>query len=113
MAGQFPVNLIIDQARDWYLTVTYNDPSGTPINLTGYTATFALAQGSTGVIKLSLTSSSGITLGGSAGTISLHATNTQTEIDAGPYVAELYVTAPGGVETCLLKGNIPVIAKVA
>ena len=113
MAGQFPVNVTIDQARDWYLTVTYNDSSGTPINLTGYTATFALAQGSTGVVKLSLTSSAGITLGGAAGTIDLHATFSQTQIDAGPYVAELYVTSPGDVETCLLKGSIPVIAKVA
>lgn len=113
MAGPIPTDVIIDQSRDWYLTVTYVDPLGAPVDLTGYTALFALAQGSTREVKLSLSTDAGITLGGVAGTVSLHATHEQTSIDAGPYMAELYVTSPGGIETPLLKGNIPVIAKVA
>jgi len=113
MSAPFPTSVVIDQGRDWYLVVTYNDPSGNPINLTGYTALFAMAQGFNPAISLSLTSSSGITLGGTAGTISLHATYSQTSIPAGTYTAELVVTSGGGVETSLLKGQISVTAKVA
>ena len=113
MSSSFPMNTTIDQGRDWYLVVTYNDASGSPINLTGYTASFAMAQSLNPAISLSLTSGAGITLGGTAGTISLHATYTQTSIPAGTYTAELVVTSGGDVETSLLKGQITVSAKVA
>lgn len=31
-------NTVIDQGADWYFTITYENPDGTPINLTNYTA---------------------------------------------------------------------------
>lgn len=112
MSAPFPVTVSIDQGRDWYLTVTWNDSSGNPVNLTGYTASFGMSQGFNPAISLALTTGSGITLGGSAGTISLHATYSQTSIPAGTYTAELVLTSGGGVETSLLKGQISVTAKV-
>jgi hypothetical protein len=113
MAGPFPSNITIDQARDWYLTVTYEDNTGTPINLTGYTAQFAMTSGFNNLIGIQLSSpSSGITITGATGTIALHATSTQTSIDAGAYTAELIIISGSGIETSLLKGNLVVSPKV-
>ena len=109
----FPSSVVIDQARDWYLTVVYDDPSGNPINLTGYTASFAMSQGFNNSVELQLSSpSNGITITGSTGTIAIHATATQTSIDAGTYTAELIVTSGSGIKTSLLKGSLVVSAKV-
>ena len=103
MAGTFPSNVVIDQDRDVFLTVTYKDSTGTPVNLTGYTSQFALASSNQTI--LSLSSPTSITLN-SAGVISIHATSTQTAIPAGQYNAELIVTSGAGVETSILKGNL-------
>jgi hypothetical protein len=103
----------IDQARDWYLTITWNDSNNTPINLTGYSATFNLATSYNATTSaLTLTSASGITLGGAAGTIAIHATPTQTSISAGTYFGELVLTSGSAVQTSLLKGQLTVNAKV-
>jgi len=110
MSSPFPSTTTIDQAADWYLTVTYQDSTGTPINLTNYTAKFSLVSGSTSLI---LTTGSGITITGATGTIALHATATQTSIDAGQYRAELVITSSNSVVTSLLKGVIVVTPKVA
>jgi hypothetical protein len=112
MSVPFPSSVVIDQARDWYLTVVYED-NGTPINLTGYTAQFAMASGFNNLVGLTLSSpSGGITITGATGTIALHATSVQTSIDAGAYTAELIIISGSGVETSLLKGNLFVSAKV-
>jgi len=113
MSAPIPSTVVIDQARDFYLTTVYQDATGTAINLTGYTATFALASNYNGATALSLTNGSGITITGSTGTINIHATATQTAIGEGTYVAELMITSGAGIETSLLKGNIVVKAKVA
>ena len=101
-------NTIIDQNADWYLTVTWNDSSNNPINLTGYSAalqfrTSALAT----TTALSLTSGSGITLGGSAGTIAIHATASQTAtLSPGSYAYDLEMISGGGVVTRLISGTV-------
>ena len=112
MAAPIPTSVIIDQARDFYLTTVYQDSTGTPINLTGYTATFALANSYNGAIVLTLTVGSGITITPSTGTINVHATATQTSITDGSYVAELVITSSANVKTSLLKGTIVVKPKV-
>jgi len=112
MATQY--NTVIDQGADWYLTVTWNNPSGAPINLTGYTAalqirTSPLAKTSV----LSLATGSGITLGGAAGTIAIHATAAQTgAITNGKYAYDLELTSAGGVVTRLINGTVEVSAQV-
>jgi hypothetical protein len=114
MANPIPSSVYIDQGRDFSLVVTYKDPTGTPINLTGYSATFEISTDYNTSASLALTTSNGaITLGGSAGTITIHGSATQTSITAGNYVAELVVTSSGGIQTSLLKGPFVVKPKVA
>jgi predicted ATP-dependent Lon-type protease len=111
MAAPIPATITVDQGRDWYLTVTYEDSTGTPINLTGYTASFALASFNN-TLALTLTSPTSITLGGSAGMVTIHATAAQTSLDAGQYNAELVITSSTGIKTSLLKGRLVVSPKV-
>jgi len=109
MANPFPATVVIDQSADFYLNVTYQDSTSAPINLTGYTGQFSIAStyGKTPLLTVSPT------LGGSAGTIAVHLTSTQTNtLGEGSFVAELAVTSGGGVETSLLKGPITCKGKV-
>jgi hypothetical protein len=112
MAAPIPRETIIEQARDFYLSVTWKNPAGTPINLTGYSAAFSIRQNYGEPIVLAVVSPTDITLGGAAGTIIVHLDQTQTSIDEGIYVCELVVTSGSNIETSLLKGNITVRAKV-
>jgi hypothetical protein len=112
MSAPIPTTVVIDQARDFYLTTVYQDSTGTPINLTGYTATFAIGNSYNGATVLTLTVGSGITITASTGTITVHATSSQTAITDGSYVAELVITSSAGVATSLLKGAIVVKPKV-
>jgi hypothetical protein len=58
-------NTVIDQGADWYLTVTYENPNGTAINITNYTAALQLRSlPSDATAVLSLTTGSGITITG-------------------------------------------------
>ena len=110
MSVTIPSSVVIDQGADFYLNVTWLQPNGTPYD--GYTATFTLRQDFGKPIIWTLTESSGLTLGGSAGTIVIHATNTQTSQPEGSYVAELMVSN-GSNKTSLIKGHVLLKAKVA
>lgn len=112
MAAPIPRQTVIDQARDFYLTVIWQDSNKTPINITGYTATFSIRQDYAEPIVVSVASPTAITLGGANGTFTIHLDQTQTAIDEGTYVCELIATSGSGIETSLLKGQIPVKAKV-
>jgi hypothetical protein len=85
-----------------------------PVNITGYTAALqirSLPQSPTAV--LSLTSSSGITITGSTGTIAVAATAAQTgNIDEGPYYYDLEITSQTGVVTRVAQGQVVVSAQV-
>jgi hypothetical protein len=115
MAGLY--NVTIDQGADWFLDVTYEDPSGTPINMQGYTAALQLRSlPSSASAALTLTTANGgITITGNTGLVSIHATSEQTgAIDEGDYVYDLDVTspAPGSVVTRLIQGQAVVSAQV-
>jgi hypothetical protein len=107
-------NTIIDQGADWYLTVTYENPNGTPINITSYTAALQIRSlPSDPTTVLSLSTGSGITITGATGTVAVHATATQTRaIDEGTYYYDLEITAPTGVVTRLVQGQVVVSAEV-
>lgn len=65
-------DLTINQGETFSLTVTWKDSAGTAINLTGYTARLQVRETySSSSTVISLTSGSGITLGGAAGTIAI------------------------------------------
>ena len=105
MAVQYIVE--IDQGADWFFNVTYEQPAGTPVNITNYTAALqlrSLPQSATAV--LSLTTGSGITITGASGLVAVHATAVQTgAIVAGDYYYDLEITSPSGVVTRLVQGQ--------
>ena len=83
-----------EQGSSLSRVVTYNDASGNPVNLTGYTAQMQVRpRASSGFAYLSLTSpSGGLTLGGTTGTITILVDGSVTSaIPAGRYVYDLEV----------------------
>jgi PPE-repeat protein len=105
MAVQYIVE--IDQGADWFFNVTYQNPAGTPVNLTSYTAALqlrSLPESTTAV--LSLATGSGITITGATGLVAVRATAAQTgAIIAGDYYYDLEITSPQGVVTRLVQGQ--------
>jgi len=87
---------------------------GSPMNLTGYTAAMQVREtyDSTSTL-LSLTSGTGITLGGTAGTIAVLVSSTATAaIPEGFYSYDLEITSGGGVTDRLLQGKFVVTPEV-
>jgi hypothetical protein len=107
-------NIAIDQGADWYLTVTYQNPAGTPVNLTGYTAALQIRQNfSDANAELTLTTFSGIVITPSTGTLAIHATAALTlAIGAGAYVYDIKITSSAGIVTRLTQGSFQVNAAV-
>jgi hypothetical protein len=106
-------NLIIDQGATWEITFTYKDSNG-PVNLSSSTAALQLRTSYDAASpSLSLTSpSGGIVLGGTAGTIAITASATQTgALVAGEYVYDLEITT-GTKVTRLVQGRITVTPQV-
>jgi hypothetical protein len=110
-------NTVIDQGANWYLTVTYQNPNGTPINITNYTAALQLRSlPSDPVAVLTLTTQNGgITITGATGTVAIQATHQQTgAIDEGNYFydLEIYSNNSPSATTRLVQGQIVVSAEV-
>lgn len=111
----------IVQNETWRRTITYKDPSGNPINLTGYTAVMHVResyQAPAAALTLD-TTNGGITLGGAAGTIALVMTATQTAalkaLDAAGTRDSLYeldLIAPSGDRVPLMTGRLPVMRRL-
>jgi hypothetical protein len=112
MAVQYIVE--IDQGANWFFNVTYENPAGTPVNITSYTAALqlrSLPESTTAV--LSLATGSGITITGAAGLVAVQATAAQTgNIIAGDYYYDLEITSPQGVVTRLVQGQAVVNPQV-
>ena len=99
-------NFLIEQGATLNKVITWKDGNDAAINLTGYTAVAQFRPTITAAPVLTLSSvTSGITLGGAAGTITLQATATTTAaLATGEGVWELELTTSGGVVTRLLTG---------
>lgn len=112
MAVQY--NVEIDQGADWFLNVTYEQPAGTPVNITGYTSALQLRSLPTDATAvLSLSTGSGITITGASGLVAVHATATQTRaIDEGIYYYDLEITSQSNIVTRLIQGQAYVSAEV-
>jgi hypothetical protein len=106
MAVQYIVE--IDQGADWFFNVTYEQPAGTPVNITGYTAALqlrSLPETPTAALSLA-TGGNGITITGLAGLVAVHATAAQTgAIISGDYYYDLEITSQAGVVTRLVQGQ--------
>ncbi len=115
-------NVTVNSASSSQFTVT-NGATGiyinggiatAPVNITDYTAALQIRSlPSDPTAVLSLTSSSGITISGTSGTIAVRATANQTRaIDEGPYYYDLEITSPTGVVTRVAQGQVIVSAEV-
>lgn len=110
-------NVEIDQGADWFFNVTYEQPAGTPVNITGYTAALqirSLPPSTTAVLTLT-TQNGGITITGATGLVAMHATSVQTAlIIEGTYVydLEIYSYANPSITTRLVQGQAIVSAQV-
>ena len=98
------------------VTITYQDASKQPIDLTGYTARLQIrAKVSSTEFALELTEASGLTLGGPAGTIDIALTPTQTETDLAELKAGVYdleLTSPAGIVTTIIGGSVTLADQV-
>lgn len=109
-------NIKARQGSTFVLNFTIST-DGTPWNLgTGSTYTAAMqVRTSTASSKkiLSLTSSSGITLGGAAGTVAVTVSAaTMAAITANTYVYDFELTYPDGTVVALLEGKFTISAEV-
>ena len=110
-------NVVIDQGADWFLNVNYDNPNGTPVNLSGYSGALQLRSfpdASTAVLSLTSAAGQGITITGNTGLVAIHATATQTRaIDEGTYYYDLEITDTfTGIVTRLVQGQAVVSAEV-
>ena len=105
-------DLEIKQGETLSLVATWRDSANALVNLTGYTAR---AQGratyDASSTLFSLTSSSGITLGGAAGTITIALSAAATAALSAPQqgVWDLELVSGSGVVTRLLEGDLRIL----
>lgn len=106
-------NFTIYQGATWDRTFTVAT-DGTPVSWVGYNATLTVKRYDNSAAVLTLTNGSGITLGGTAGTIAVTMSPTQTDsIPAGRYVYDLELSLGGGAYvTRILQGRITVDGQV-
>jgi hypothetical protein len=110
-------NVEIDQGADWFLDVNYDQPNGSPVNITSYTAALqlrSLPDDPTAVLTLT-TANGGIAITGATGLVAIHATAVQTRaIDDGTYYYDLEISSPANppVVTRLIQGQAVVSPEV-
>lgn len=108
------LDFTIEQGATFNLLLTWKIDT-VPVNLTGYTARLQArvdVEDSEVIVSLT-TSNGGITLGGSAGTISLDQTATQTTLlPAGTYVYDLELIASNSTVTRLVQGELLISPEV-
>lgn len=115
MQAPAKLNLDLWQGASWSYVLTWKTGTpATPVNLTSYTARLQARESiSDASPAMSLTSGSGIALGGTAGTVTLTRSAAQTAaIPAGRYYYDLEVESAGGEVTRLAEGIITVYAEV-
>ena len=112
---QAPGYLDLDcyQGANFDYTLTWA-VAGSAVNVTGYSSRMQVRQSvESTAVALSLVSGTGITLGGTAGTISLSAVATATAgLTAGQYVYDLELVSGAGYVTRLVEGSFVVYAEV-
>jgi hypothetical protein len=106
-------NVTMYQGATFDLSLTWNVNSS-PVDLTGYTSRMQVRSSfASDTTILNLTSGSGITLGGTAGTILINATAATTAgVATGQYVYDLELVSGGSAVTRLIKGTFIVDPEV-
>lgn len=106
-------NVTMYQGATFDLSLTWNVNSS-PVNLTGYTSRMQVRSSfDSDTAILNLTSGSGITLGGTTGTILINATAATTAgVATGQYVYDLELVSGGSAVTRLIQGTFIVDPEV-
>jgi len=106
-------NIVLYQGADYDKTFTVLQ-NGTALNWTGYTAAMQVREAADSTAYLlSLTSGSGITLGGTAGTILVTISNAQSAaINTGSYAYDLELISGSSAVTRILQGSFTVSGQV-
>lgn len=107
-------NWKITQGDSFILQLTYQDPSGSAINLNGYSALFMVRDMPGGqIFCASAGVGDGITITSASGIINLNVSPQKTRKFNYPKSAyQLQITSPSGNNTTLLKGYFDVDAGV-
>ena len=110
------LDLTCYQGANFDYTLTWQS-AGTAVNLTGYTARMQVRESyDAGTAIVSLTSGTGITLGGTAGTIALALTAAQTAaLDGTPntqYIYDLELVSGASYVTRLVEGRFYIYPEV-
>lgn len=103
-------DLVIEKGATFNETLVYRDPSGTLINLTGFTARMQIRETQDSADPIvDLTTGDGITLGGSAGTIQIFISDTDTSAiveTEGVYDFELISPDPDNYVDRIMEGRV-------
>ncbi len=111
-AGQY--NTVCEQGATYSRVLTWRDSSSVLVNLTGYTAEMDVRTSSRDLVVTLTTANGRISLGGSAGTITLTLSATETAALApGCYLYDLLLTSGGGVVTRLVEGAFEISGRVS
>lgn len=107
------LNLDVFQGATLSYVLTW-EIDGAPVNLIGYTARLqARATSDATAVALAMTSGSGITLGGGAGTVALSRSAAETAaLTPGRYVYDLELQSGQGEVTRLVQGELIIHAEV-
>lgn len=112
-AGSY--DILCEQGATFSLVLTWRNPDGTPIDITGYSAKMqvrASKADATAILTLD-TTTGGITLGGDMGTVTLTASATATNsLTSGAYVYDLELTSATNNVTRLIEGAFTVSGQV-
>ena len=104
-------NITAYQGATYKNTLTWT-LAGTAVNLTGYTAAMQVRENPNATAVISITSGSGITLGGTAGTIAINiSATTMGSAVPGFYAYDLELNS-GAEVTRLLQGNFQIQAEI-
>lgn len=100
----------IFRGTDKEVQVVVYDENNVLVNLTSYKAYMQIRNKPNGVLYLSLTETSGITLGGVLGTVQISITDTQSKLFNWKYAEyDLILENSTGTRTGFMKGKISVV----
>lgn len=111
----FPITIV--QGADFYWPITYQDSSGNPINLTGYTARMQVRQtinsNNPPIIDVS-TSNGYITIIPATGSINISIPNSTTSGLTAPIKAyyDVFITSPSGFKSRIIYGSVCIPERV-
>lgn len=96
-------DLIIDIGTDFSVTFDFTDENGDSVDISTYTATSKMRNWYTSSNTISMTAN----VGASSLTLSL-TSNTTTNLDAGRYVYDVFVTSTSNTITKIIEGWVTV-----